>query len=171
MILSKRVLVLNANYEPLGVCTVRRAIVMVIGGRAEMIEPYPDQYIHTVKVKYPAPSILRLYYFINLHKKDITLTKGNILRRDGHRCQYCGKKGKKMTIDHVIPKKRGGKDKWENLVCACPSCNAKKGDKIPEEAGMRLLRKPKKPYYVYFAIRNLDNIPKNWQPYVYYMTR
>ncbi len=169
MILNKRVLVLNSNYEPLGICTVKKAIVMVICGRAEMVEPYPDEYIRTVSTRYPAPSILKLHYFVNLHKREIPLTKSNILKRDGYRCQYCGKKGKKMTIDHVIPKKRGGKDSWDNLVCACPECNTKKGNRTPEEAGMKLIKKPKKPYYVFFTIRSLENIPETWHPYVYYL--
>jgi len=141
----KRVLVLNASYEPLNVCTVRRGVELVVRGKAEVILPVDGLVWRAEKLKVPVPSVIRLRYYVRVPWLEVPLNKKNVLRRDNYTCQYCGRRGKVMTVDHVVPKSRGGKDTWENLVCACPRCNARKGERTPEEAGMRLLRPPRRP--------------------------
>lgn len=166
-ILSRSVLVLNQSYEPLSICNVKRAIVLLYLQKAEMIEKYDELKVRSVTTSIYLPSVLRLSYYIKLNRKDIPLTKNNVMKRDDYRCQYCGKTKPRMTVDHVIPRDRGGKDDWTNLVCACEECNAKKGNMLPTQAGMKLLRKPKKPHYFTFILRSISNPPPQWKPYLF----
>lgn len=138
------VLLLNANYEPLNVCTTRRALCLLMAGKAEMLLNGRG-YIRTVRISVPRPSVIRLDYMVKRPRPRVKLTKHEIFRRDHHSCQFCGKKTKNLTIDHLIPRYRGGKHSWLNLVTACPECNRKKGGRTLQEAGMRLLRKPYEP--------------------------
>jgi 5-methylcytosine-specific restriction endonuclease McrA len=138
------VLLLNANYEPLNVCTTRRALGLLMAGKAEMLLNGRG-YIRTVRISVPRPSVIRLDYMVKRPRPRVKLTKHEIFRRDHHSCQYCGKKAKNLTIDHVTPRHRGGKHSWLNLATACPDCNRKKGGRTLQEAGMRLLRKPYEP--------------------------
>ena len=164
--LDSRVLVLNQNYEPMSVCSARRAIVLLYLDKAEMIERN-HEFIRSVNTSIPLPSIVRLSRLIHVPRKRILLNRKNIIKRDKHQCQYCGNNGGTVTVDHIIPKDRGGKDTWENLVCACMECNSKKGNRTPREAGMTLLRKPKKPGYLFF-IQHLIGIPdERWKPYLF----
>jgi len=130
--LNKACLILNQNYEPLSITNVKRAICLIYLGKAEVVESYSYE-IHTVCATLTAPSVLRLLYFIHLRRPKLPLTKRNILKRDNYTCQYCGAKNKQMTTDHVIPKRLGGKDSWDNLVCACVKCNSQKGGLAPRE--------------------------------------
>lgn len=165
--LSRNVLVLNQNYEPLSVCTVRRAIVMVFLDRAEIIEKLDGYRIHSVSLSISVPSVVRLGAYIKVPIKRIMLTRKNIIKRDGGNCQYCGNKSNLMTVDHVVPKIHGGKDTWENLVAACQDCNNKKGQRAPEQAGLTLLRKPRRPNHITF-IRQFVGIPDNrWRQYLF----
>jgi 5-methylcytosine-specific restriction endonuclease McrA len=132
--LHSQVLVLNQNYEPMTITNVKKAIILIYLGKAEIIEKN-DAYIHSVSISYPLPSIVRLTRYINVPRKRIILSRKNIIKRDGHQCQYCGIRTGPVTIDHVTPRVRGGEDTWENLVCACVRCNNKKGNRTPEEAG------------------------------------
>ncbi len=167
MSLKGRVLVLNGNYEPLNVSTVKRAITLIYLGKAEIVHRYDGGVLRAERLAIPRPSVIKLKYFIKIKRREIPLTKKNILKRDNYTCQYCGTREGPMTIDHVIPKKYGGKDTWENLVCACFKCNNKKGDRTPEQAGMKLLRKPRKPHYFLFIL-NGEKIPdENWKPYLF----
>lgn len=164
--LNKACLVLNQNYEPLSITNVRRAICLVYLGKAEIVEPYYFN-IHGVSTSFVAPSVLRLLYFIHIRRPNLPLTKRNILRRDNWTCQYCGAKNKRMTTDHVIPKRLGGEDSWNNLVCACVECNRKKGDMPPEAVGLKLLRQPKHPHF-FFIVHNLITIPdERWKQYLF----
>lgn len=164
--LDGRCLVLNQNYEPISITRIRRALCLLYLGKAEAIEVYPHK-CHTVSSAYNAPSILRLLHFIHTRKQELPLTKHNILKRDNFTCQYCGKKGPSMTTDHIIPKKANGGDSWENLVCACTECNNNKGNKTPEEAGLKLTRQPKKPHF-FFVLNSLDSIPdEKWKQYLF----
>lgn len=165
-ILNQHVLVLNQNYEPLQICNVQRAMVMLFLDRVEMVEK-DGGFVHTVTKKYPMPSVVRVKRYIKYHGFEIVLSRKNILRRDGYRCQYCGKHYHHLTIDHVIPKRRGGKDTWENLVSACVRCNNFKGDRTPEEADMPLLKKPKKPHFVQFLRQQVGNPKQSWRPYIF----
>ena len=135
-------LVLNHNYEPLSVCNVKKAIILLYLGKAELIAALDGKLLHSVSRTMPFPSVVRLSIYVRVPFKKIVLSRKNILRRDGHKCQYCGRSEVGLTVDHVIPRARGGEDTWENLVCACVKCNNKKGDRTPAEAQMPLSRKP-----------------------------
>lgn len=137
-----KVLVLNASYEPLNVTNWKRAVVLLIKGKAEQLEDNGRLIYH----KFPFPSVIRLRHYVKVPYKDIPLTRRNVLERDHHHCQYCNYKGDELTLDHITPKSRGGKDTWENLVAACVRCNIKKGNRTPKEANMILARQPSKPY-------------------------
>jgi 5-methylcytosine-specific restriction endonuclease McrA len=130
------VLLLNANYEPLNVCTTRRALGLLITGRG---------IIRTVRLSIPRPSVIRLGYMVKRPRPRVKLTKQEIFRRDQYTCQYCGVKAKGLTIDHIIPRSRGGEHSWSNLVTACPDCNRKKGGRTLQEAKMRLINPPCEP--------------------------
>lgn len=163
--LNSQVLLLNHNYEPLSICTARRAIVMVWTGKAEIIESN-GHYINTVSMAFKIPSIIRLLMYIHSKRPwEIQLSKQNILKRDRKTCQYCGATEGYMTVDHVIPKSMGGSDSWGNLVCACSSCNNRKGDRMPEQVGMKLIRTPKKPHYRTFLFCRGPLI-STWRPYL-----
>jgi len=164
--LESNVLLLNQNFEPLTMCTAKRAIIMVWTGKAEIIEN-TRFCIHSVSMTFFIPSVIRLLLFVSITQKlNIQLTKQNILRRDHKTCQYCGKSEGHMTVDHVIPRSQGGLDTWENLVCACPSCNNRKGDNIPEKVGMRLLKSPRKPSLRAFLFAHKGMISQSWQTYL-----
>ncbi|MFM7189257.1 MAG: HNH endonuclease, partial [Microcystaceae cyanobacterium] len=116
-----KVLVLNASYEPLNITSWRRAVVLLLKGKAEQLE-HNGQLIYT---GFPIPTVIRLRQYVKVPYKEIPLTRRNLLERDRHTCQYCNYKGEELTLDHVIPKSRGGGDTWENLVAACVRCNVK----------------------------------------------
>jgi 5-methylcytosine-specific restriction endonuclease McrA len=166
-LLSTPVLVLNQNYEPLSVCTARRAVVLVYLGKAEIIEPLNGQTVHSVSATWPVPSIVRLGLYVNRPRKKILLSRKNIIKRDGHRCQYCGQSRTAMTVDHVVPKNHGGQDSWENLVCACIRCNNKKGDRTPDEANMPLRRPPRRPNHITFIQRFIGLGDHRWKRYLF----
>ena len=165
--LNSKVLVLNQNYEPLSVCNVKKAIILVILGKAELVETAAGKTIRSVSLAIPFPSVVRLSFFIRVPYKKIILSRKNILRRDGHRCQYCGRGDVPLTLDHVIPRSRGGEETWENLVAACVKCNNKKSDKMADEIDMPLLRKPMRPNHVTFISHYVGNLDDRWKPYLY----
>ncbi|KAA3648110.1 MAG: HNH endonuclease [Chloroflexi bacterium] len=142
--LSEPVLVLNANYEPLNVCTIRRAVGLIVSDKASMIANGRGE-IRTVRSTFPIPSIIRLERMIKRPRPTVKLNKQEIFRRDNFTCQYCGKQTNKLTVDHVKPRRLGGSFSWENLVAACPPCNHRKGGRTAEQANMRLKRRPKAP--------------------------
>jgi 5-methylcytosine-specific restriction endonuclease McrA len=138
------VLVLNQNYEPLNVCNARRALVLIGGGKAEVLEHGLGE-IRSPSTRFPRPSVIRLVYMIKRPRPRVRLTRREIFIRDHYTCQYCGLKTRDLTLDHVIPRHRGGKHTWENLVSACRACNHRKGGKAVEEARMALRRLPFEP--------------------------
>ena len=137
-----QVLVLNASYEPLNITTWRRATVLMLKGKAESLE---EDSSHKVRHDTLLPTVIRLRQFVQVPYREIPLTRKNILLRDNNCCQYCGCIGEKLSIDHVLPRSRGGADEWANVTTACLSCNVMKGNKTPQEASMFLKRKPFKP--------------------------
>ncbi len=153
-------------YEAIGLTSIRRAIVLVIKGKAESVVDR-DRKIRSESLEISVPSIVRLKYYIRPIYKSTYPTRRNILIRDRYTCQYCGS-DKDLTVDHVIPKVKGGKDTWENMVCACKKCNNKKGNLTPEEAGMKLLSKPRKPSYVELLILSKKNVPEEWMDYLFF---
>lgn len=157
-IVNSSVLVLNENYLPLNVCKVRRAIVLVLLGKAEVIENGRG-YFNSAMDTFEIPSVIRLIYMVKRQTHPCRMTKLEIFNRDRYTCQYCGKETKELTLDHVIPRKNHGKHTWDNVVAACIPCNRRKAGRTPMEAGMPLLREPRAPvnmgfYISYQYIRN-----------------
>lgn len=165
--MNSKVLVLNQNYEPLSVCNVKKAIILLYLGKAELIEASDGKFLRSVSMVLPFPSIVRLSLYIRVPYKKIILSRKNILRRDGHRCQYCGRNDVPLTVDHIVPRARGGEDAWENLVCACIECNNRKGDRTPEESDMPLPRRPLRPNHVTFLRHFVGHIDERWKPYLF----
>jgi 5-methylcytosine-specific restriction endonuclease McrA len=142
--MNQPVLVLNQNYEPLNVCNVKRALVLVFNGKAEVLE-LNHQIIHSTSRSIHAPSVIRLSYLIRRPHPRAKLSRREVFLRDDHTCQYCGIRTRDLTLDHVMPKSRGGKHTWENLVSACRPCNHRKGGKTLVEARMKLAHEPRQP--------------------------
>ncbi|UCC43484.1 MAG: HNH endonuclease [Candidatus Zixiibacteriota bacterium] len=166
-VVDKSVLLLNQNYEPLSICSAKRAIVLMFQGKAEMIEANDGLKIRTVSQSFSLPSVVRLWQYRRVPFKRIMLTRKNIIMRDKHRCQYCGATKGAMTVDHVIPRTRTGKDVWENMVCACVRCNNKKGDRTPLEANMKLIKKPVRPTHITLIQRHVTDPDHRWRQYLF----
>ena len=165
-LLDNSVLVLNQNYEPLSVCSVRRAMLLIMRGKAEAVEKL-EAVVRSVSQEFAVPSVVRLERYIYAPRRRVVLSKRNVLKRDRNQCQYCGRHDGKLTIDHVVPRTRGGPSTWENMVCACSACNNKKGERRPEQVGMKLRRTPKRPNNVSF-LRNLMGAGhQRWKPYLF----
>lgn len=141
--MNGRVLVLNSTYEPINVCTERRAIVLVLKGIART-EERSTRDLRTSRKAFPAPSVIRLLDYVHIPFERKSLSRKNILLRDHNTCQYCGKvfNPAELTLDHVFPRSRGGHSNWDNLVACCKRCNNRKGSATPEEAHMKLIKRP-----------------------------
>lgn len=146
---SLPVLVLNQNYEPLNVCNVKRAFVLVDRGKAEILENGRG-YLHSPTALYEIPSVIRLVYLIRRPRPQGRLTRRDVFLRDKFKCQYCGQHTRDLTLDHVMPRHRGGPHDWENVVAACKGCNHRKAGRTPEEAHMHILKEPYRPTYSYY---------------------
>ncbi len=165
-VMNGHVLVLNNDYRALTICSVERAIVLVFLEKAELVESLPGRYVRSPSTEIPWPSIVRLRAYVTVPYKRIMISRKNILRRDRFRCQYCNSR-EQLTIDHVIPKSRGGRDTWENLVAACTPCNNRKGNRTPAEADMALNRKPYRPSHVMFIRDYIGTLHDAWKPYLF----
>lgn len=162
----KQVLVLNASYEPLNVCTVRRAHVLVFKGKAELIEEL-DQPLRSATDTYPWPHVIRLLTYVRVPRTvKRKISRRALFARDGWRCVYCGENGGRLTLDHVVPRSRGGDSVWENVVTSCSPCNLRKGDRLLEEASMTLRNQPRAPAPVLFIHLATPKVPAGWQPYL-----
>ena len=167
---SLRVLVLDQGYQPHRVVSWQRAIGLLFRNIAEVVEEY-DEEIRSITLAIRAPSVIRLVHKISI-SRGIKFSRMNVLARDHFRCQYCGKQFplKQLNFDHVIPKSRGGKTTWDNIVTSCIACNSIKGDRIPQEAGMRLRKKPRRPSslpFILFRINSTSRIvPDSWNNYL-----
>ncbi len=160
------VLVLNQSCEPLNLCRVRRAIILTLYGKAEVLENSRGE-IHSARQVFQIPSVIRLAYFIRRPYRERKLTKVEVFIRDQYTCQYCGKQTRELTLDHVIPRQRGGEHAWKNVVSACKVCNRRKGGRTPEEAGMSLLCSPRIPHHNGFYIPyHYLNSHNEWRKYV-----
>ncbi|MCT0225439.1 HNH endonuclease [Synechococcus sp. CS-1328] len=137
------VLVLNASYEPLNITHWRRAMVMLLKGKAEGLEHDSSRVIRPDLL---LPTVIRLRQFVRVPYKPLPLTRRNLFQRDNHRCQYCASTTQPLSIDHIVPRSRGGADVWENVTTACLGCNVRKGNRTPREAGMPLLQEPHRPH-------------------------
>ncbi|MFN8509006.1 MAG: HNH endonuclease [Deinococcaceae bacterium] len=160
------VLVLNASYEALQVCSIKRAVTLLQYGIAEVLES-TESVIRSPSTVWPVPSVVRLKRYIRRPRvQPVPFSRGNVLRRDGYACQYCGKKTD-LTLDHVVPRSRGGPHTWENVVTACRSCNQRKGNRSPEEAGLTLGISPRAPsFLMYIYGYQAENRPE-WDKYLY----
>lgn len=160
------VLVLNQSYEPLNLCRIRRAIVLVFHGKAEVLENSRGE-LHSVTQVFQIPSVIRLVYMVKRPRHQRKLSRLEVFSRDQYTCQYCGRQTKELTLDHVIPRRRGGQHSWDNVVSACIPCNRRKGGRTPDEARMRLLRQPRPPrndgFYVPYHLLNNHG---EWQKYL-----
>ncbi len=163
--MNNRVLVLNNDSSPLMVCSVERAFILVYLNKSEMVKPANGYKLHSISQAFPMPSVIRLNRYVNAPYKGVNLTRQNIFKRDNFECQYCSTK-RDLTIDHVIPRAKGGKDSWTNLVTACKRCNAKKGDYSPEEANMPLRHKPVRPSYAIFLKDYANGNANEWEEYL-----
>ncbi|NCP84959.1 MAG: HNH endonuclease [Bacteroidetes bacterium] len=166
MSLTGQVLVLNQDYQPLSLCSVRKAFILLLLEKAELIHKHESQRIKTINASFDLPTVIRLKDYVRIPNKNIVVTRKNVLKRDANRCQYCGSR-ESLTLDHVIPRSRGGGDSWDNLVTCCASCNVKKGNKTPKEAQMPLLSKPHKPHHLMFLRSQISSVNEHWKPYLY----
>ena len=150
----------------MSVCSVQRSVKLLFLEKAEMLHDDPDRAIRTVDDEFSYPSVIRLRRYIQIPYNRIVLSRRNIMKRDNHTCQYCGRKSD-LTLDHVMPRSRNGDDTWENLVTACNTCNVKKGSRTPAEAKMPLKIKPYRPIHITFFQNLLGGVQENWKPYLY----
>jgi 5-methylcytosine-specific restriction endonuclease McrA len=164
--MQEPVLVLNANFEPINVCSTRRAIGLILAEKAAMVVNGRG-HIHTINLLLPRPSVIRLEHMIHRPRPCVKLTRREIFRRDNYTCQYCGRRDTSLTVDHILPKRLGGQHIWTNVVAACPSCNHRKGGRRLNEVNMNLLHLPEEPpasaNYLYG--RHLDENGE-WGPYI-----
>lgn len=165
MAFKRNVLVLNQDYSPISICSAERAFLLIYLHKAELVAKAENEAIRSISKSYPMPSVVRLNRYINIPYRGVVLTRHNVFKRDGFSCQYCGVT-KDLTIDHVIPRSKGGNSSWKNLVTACKKCNAKKGDQTPEGAGMKLNKIPGKPSYVMFLKELGSDSKSEWEPFL-----
>ena len=188
--LNQHVLVLNRLWQAVNICTARRALTLLFEGHAQVVlsgadgsfhtfnfsqwadlseqEPHPES-IRTISFRIRVPRVILLAVFDRLPKKEVKFTRHNIFERDNNTCQYCGKTfdRKDLNLDHVIPRDRGGPTSWENIVCSCISCNTRKANNTPQEVGMHLIRKPRRPKWRPFVQINLGfNHHESWKHFI-----
>lgn len=164
--MHKPVLVLNANFAPINVCTTRRAIGLILTGKASMVMDGRGM-IKTVTSSIEKPSVIRLGRMVKRPRPRVKLNKREIFRRDNYTCQYCGTRGGHLTIDHVIPRRMGGSQSWQNLVTACAACNHQKGGRTATQAGMTLRQKPREPSSsALYIFARYTSINGEWKPYL-----
>jgi 5-methylcytosine-specific restriction endonuclease McrA len=157
-----KVPVLNAGFQALGIASIRRAVSLVMAGYADVLQE-SGEHLRTTNSLYSIPSIIRLGKMVRPRLHKVRLERRNVFKRDGYVCQYCGKRTHDLTLDHVIPKSRGGGSTWDNLVSACRPCNHRKADRTPEEASMKLVRKPAKPTHTVWL--DILEVPEGWRAY------
>ena len=163
--LYSSVLVLNLNYEPINVCNVRRAVVLLGKGNAELLENGRGE-IHTPSLIMAIPSVIRLVYLVRRPFALRKLSKKEIFLRDRFTCQYCSMQTRELTLDHVIPRRQHGEHSWENIVSACIPCNRRKAGHTPAQAGMTLLRRPKAPYPNPYYVLHNRTILEEWRKFI-----
>ena len=158
-------LVLNASYLPLAVCSSKRALCLYFLNKVDVLMNY-DQYIYSPSTRMKVPSVIKLKRYVQHNSLDVVLNRKNLLLRDNSCCQYCGSKSS-LTVDHIIPKYKGGSDTWENLIVACSPCNARKGNRTPKEAKMKLMKQPKKPNRFMYFNQFVKDRNLGWKDYLF----
>lgn len=165
-----QVLVLNATYEPLNVVSVRRAVVLLLKEKAQVVEA-AEAWLRSESLAVPIPLVIRLVYYVRIPRNfSLPLSRRTVLARDHYTCQYCGIQMAKahLTIDHVLPRSRGGETNWENVTTACGPCNRRKGNRTPDEARMPLVRQPRRPRYLALTLLEGMRAPQVWNKYMYF---
>jgi 5-methylcytosine-specific restriction endonuclease McrA len=167
MSLNRLVLVINASYEPINICSARRAMTLVLKGAA-VVQEVSAYSVRTSKITLPVPSVVRLQKYRRVPRQNRAVSRKGILFRDGNMCQYCRFRfaPARLTLDHVIPRSRAGDSTWDNLVAACFACNNRKGDRTPQEAGMTLARQPTQ-ISIHAKHRMLAGDEKAWERYLF----
>ena len=172
---TRKVLLLSRAYLPMRVISWQRAITLWVLDKVEVLEPDPDSFLHSTRLRMPLPTVVRLVEdrHARAFYSGARLSRLSVYTRDDYTCQYCGNSyvgdRRRLTIDHVVPRSRGGDTSWENVVTACQDCNRKKGGKTPREAGMQLRQRPKRPGFlpeVLCEIRQMNRIPMSWASYL-----
>jgi 5-methylcytosine-specific restriction endonuclease McrA len=159
-----RALVLNASYEPLCVVSSRRALILFIDDKAEILHSTGFEF-HSERVSLPEPSVVRLTHYVKVPRQTrVAINRRSVFARDGHRCQYCGAPAE--NIDHIIPKSRGGEHVWDNVVASCKRCNTAKEDYLLEETGFKLRQQPRTPRSGVWLLAASGDVRDEWQPYV-----
>jgi len=162
----QQVLVLNASYEPLNVCSVRRAHVLVFKGKAQVIEEL-DRPLRAATDTYPWPHVIRLVQYVRVPRTvQRKISRRALFARDNWQCVYCGSTAGRLTLDHVVPRSRGGGSTWENVVTSCAPCNLRKGDRLLHEVHMELPHPPRPPAPVLFIRLSTQKIPQGWEQYL-----
>ena len=163
---GSRVLLLNATFEPLAVVTVKRAVVLMLTGKAECVQAALAGAFHSENLTVAAPSVMRLSRYVRVpYRRPVPMTRAGVLRRDGRRCAYCSRRAD--TIDHVVPRSRGGGHTWENCVAACRTCNARKADRLLDELGWTLAVRPRAPHRAPGGVMVLSVEPHPaWEPWL-----
>jgi len=163
---SDSVLLLNFTYEPLGIVDLARAVRLLFARKVEVVHR-GDRDVQTTSIAFPLPSVVRMLYYVRRARKRVALTKKNVLLRDDYTCAYClARGGHDMTVDHVVPRSRGGSSAWENLVACCSACNARKRDRTPAEARMPLRRAPREPRCIPWVVVRRNTAPDEWWKYL-----
>jgi 5-methylcytosine-specific restriction endonuclease McrA len=164
-----RVLVLNATYEPLSIISVQRAVVLLLKEKAELIEAAEER-LHAAYTEFPVPLVIRLVYYVRIPRPiALAPTRRSVMVRDNYTCQYCGATPGRsnLTLDHILPRSRGGGTTWDNVVAACRTCNVRKGSRTPEEARMALRRHPGRPNYLVFMLLAETGSLERWGKYAF----
>ncbi len=163
------VLVLNATYEPLSIVSIRRAVVLLLKEKAEVLEA-AENALRAQDIAIPVPLVIRMVYYVRIpHSTMLPLSRRTVMARDQYTCQYCGATPLRadLTIDHIMPRSRGGVTDWDNVVVACRSCNQKKGNRTPKEAQMQIMRPAQRPRYVALAFLGEPTHREVWSKYLY----
>jgi 5-methylcytosine-specific restriction endonuclease McrA len=173
--MSERTLLLNSSYEPLKVITWQRAVTLLWLGKVEVVREY-DGFVRAISFKIRMPAVVRLLRFIRRKRPQVSFSRRNLFLRDDAHCQYCGSKRdtSDLTYDHVVPRSQGGRTEWTNIVTCCVDCNRRKGGRTPEQAGIRLLRAPRRPEHLPGVLTitiALNTAPEAWRDFLYWNVR
>lgn len=159
-----RALVLNASYEPMCVVSHRRAVVLLLAEKAELVADTGLR-LHSERLSVAVPSVVRLRAFVSIpFRRRVAVSRRAVMARDSNLCQYCGSRAD--SIDHVVPRSRGGEHVWDNVVAACRACNTRKRDRLLHETSMRLRRRPRAPLGASWSILATGSVPGDWQPFL-----
>ncbi len=159
-----RALLLNASHEPLCVVPMRRAVVLVLKEKAEIVARNGAE-LHSERITLPVPSVIRLNHYVRVpYRSRVPLSRRAVFARDGHKCQYCNRAAE--NIDHVMPRSRGGPHAWDNVVASCRACNARKEDRLPAEAGLTLKHPPREPHADLWVVATAGTIDPAWEPFL-----